>query len=213
MALQHFMSQSYFEHPTEDALERYLLRHSPEAELEGVETHMFACESCVERLEALELQISATKLALEEISKQERQPAPERSWQRWFTVPHLSLAGAAAALVLGLAVIPQLVQHTAMPVEVSLTANRGTERQTAPEGRPLRLHLGAEDLADGPVRVIVLDAGGKQLWQGTGSVSKERVDVTVPSIAKAGDHLLRLYSPVSGSEPGQLLREYSFVVK
>ncbi len=58
------MQEPYIDHPTEEALERFLLHHSEEQELEIVETHILACESCVSRLESLESDIAASKLAL-----------------------------------------------------------------------------------------------------------------------------------------------------
>ena len=61
--------QQYLEHPTEEALERFLLHQSQEAEIEIVETHILACESCVERLEVLETHIAATKIALAELQR------------------------------------------------------------------------------------------------------------------------------------------------
>ncbi len=55
-----------FYHPTEESLERFLLKHSQEEELAVVETHILACESCVARLESLEMNVAVMKLALGE---------------------------------------------------------------------------------------------------------------------------------------------------
>jgi anti-sigma factor RsiW len=55
------------DHPSEDSLERFLLNRCEVDELEIVETHIFACEACVTRLETLELTIEATKLALQNL--------------------------------------------------------------------------------------------------------------------------------------------------
>ena len=42
----------YLDHPNEEALERFLRNEVQESELETIETHILACESCVTRLEA-----------------------------------------------------------------------------------------------------------------------------------------------------------------
>ena len=59
------MNEPYREHPSEEALERFLLNMSPEEEVEGFETHILACGYCIEQLETLETQIAATRLALQ----------------------------------------------------------------------------------------------------------------------------------------------------
>ena len=59
------MNDCYRDHPDEEALERFILHKCSEEELEIVETHVLACESCVAQLETLELDITATKMALE----------------------------------------------------------------------------------------------------------------------------------------------------
>ena len=91
------MQSPYFDHPTEEALEQFLLHQSREEELEVLETHILARESCVIRHEDLDVRIAATKPALNEILAQKsvKAAAKERtSWSRsWFTVRNFSLAG------------------------------------------------------------------------------------------------------------------------
>src|SRR5437868_15481827 len=90
----HRMRSTYLDHPTEDALERLLLHQSREEELEVLEAHILACESCVTRLENLEVWLATTKLALNENLYQQsiKATANERpSWRRsWFTVRNFS---------------------------------------------------------------------------------------------------------------------------
>jgi hypothetical protein len=121
------MQSTYFDHPTEEALERFLLHQSRDEELEVLESHILACESCVTRLEDLEVWLAATKLALNEILAQKsvKATANERpSWRRsWFTVRNFSLAGTVAALALGIVIIPHdrsvkwRLQSTVLPKE------------------------------------------------------------------------------------------------
>ncbi len=208
------MQNSYTTHPAEEALERFLLHQCPDEELDIVETHILACDGCVSRLEALETQIAATKVALEELER-ERTVAvaarQHRPLKTWFTVPNLSWAGAAAAVVAaGLIVTPQL-SHRAPAAEVTLSAYRGLETGVAPEGRPLHVHFDATDLPAGPVLVQLVNETGTELWKGSGVVSHEKVTISAPKIAQDGTYFFRLYD--TGKNQGELLREFSFQVK
>ncbi len=98
------MNESYREHPSEEALERFLLNMSPEEELESVETHVLACGRCVDQLETLETQIAATRLALQTLeTKRNSKSSVETSssWKSWFTIPRLSFAATGAAAAAG----------------------------------------------------------------------------------------------------------------
>jgi hypothetical protein len=58
------MNESYRDHKDDEALERFLLNMSSEEELEILESHIIACGYCIERLETLETDIGAIRLAL-----------------------------------------------------------------------------------------------------------------------------------------------------
>ncbi len=231
------MTNPYLEHPNEEALERFLLQRSEENELEVLETHILACETCITRLETLELQITDLKAALvtaeEQRIQKELNPA-RSSWKSWFTVPTLSWAGAAcAALAVGLAVIPHYTQHNlqlssaksgevaegdlsacrgADGADTSLATCRGTETAILPEGRPLDLRLDTTDIPQGPVDVQVVNGAGADVWQGQTTVSNERAEVRLPEISQPGTYFLRFYAP-SASAEHELLREFRFEVK
>jgi|SRR5579875_1027896 len=201
------MQHPYFEHPAEEVLERFLLHHSPEDELEMVETHMLACEACVKRLELLELQISALKLAIQEVDSapEQRLVVKRKPWYSAFFLPALSWAGAAAGIALCVAML--------RPADVTLSANRGAETALVPEWRNIHFHLNAPDLNDGPVGVQVVNIEGRQVWKGEGKVSHEQANVSIPRIQHRGNYLLRLYSPGKTGPDGELLREFSFSIK
>jgi hypothetical protein len=209
------MTNTYLEHPAEEVLERFLLQHSDEEELDVVETHILACESCVARLETLETQIAATKLALQNIHQQEvakavaKQPAPSRSW---FTLPRLSMAGALAALAIGIGIAPQFMNRNAPVAQVSLVAYRGSETPTVPRDHQLDVHLNANDLNEDNVAVQLVDDRGSQLWKGNATVKQNEIDVNVPKISETGAHFFRIYAPATKGE-GELLREFAFNVK
>src|SRR3954462_9172944 len=102
--------QPQTQHPTEETLEKFLLHRMQDEELETTETHILACVSCVARLEAMEIQLEATKLALADFHQEtvEKRYAEEKSsrWT-WLKLPTLSLAGAGAALAIALAIVPK----------------------------------------------------------------------------------------------------------
>jgi hypothetical protein len=58
------MNPSYFAHPEDESLERFLLRVSDCQEVELVETHILACEACIGRVKALGVEIAAIRRAL-----------------------------------------------------------------------------------------------------------------------------------------------------
>jgi hypothetical protein len=212
----YIMQNSYIDHPAEEALERFLLHQCPDDELETVETHILACGACVSRLEALETQVANLRLGFEELERQRAVAVAakqHRSWKTWFTVPNLAWAGAAAVVVAGLAITPQLLRHPAPLAEVSLVATRGTETSAVPEGRPLHVHLDAAGLPEGPVSVELIDEAGTQLWKGSGLVRHDQVDVTTPQITSPGGYFFRLYAPARNGQPGDLLREFALQAK
>ena len=197
------MQSTYLDHPTEEALERFLLHQSREEELEVLETHILACESCVTRLEDLEVWLATTKLALSENLSQQsvKATANERpSWRRsWCTVRNFSLAGTVAALALGIVIIPQKIRRTVPVSEVTLSAYRGMETSVVPEGHRLHVRLNATDLAKGPVTASIVNSHGAEIWSGSTVIRHELAEITVPPLTEAGAHFLRLYAPTQGN--------------
>jgi hypothetical protein len=206
--------QQHIEHPTEETLERFLMHQMHEEELESMETHILACDSCVARLEELEVQIAATKIALAELHNQtvaENYAKEKSSRWTWLKSHSWSLAGATAALALAITITPRFT--TVSPFETEVSAYRGSETTTIPAGRPLLLHLNAKDLPTEPISVEVVNAEGNQVWKGSNAVSHEKVDAKLPKIDNKGNYLLRLYASDKSGTPGDLLREFSFEVK
>jgi hypothetical protein len=228
------MTNPSLAHPSEEALERFLLHRSDESELESLETHILACESCITRLEALELQISDLKRALaglEQIQIENEPVAAPSFWQRWLTIPNLSWAGAAcAAIALAVTVVPLNLRHAAQPAEaqlaggaisncaassssnVNLATCRGMETAAFPHGRPLDLRIDTTDIAQGLVDVQVVDGTGSEIWQGQTEVQNERAAVRLPRISQPGPYFVRFYAP-SVSAEHELLREFRFEIK
>jgi len=211
------MQDTYFEHPAEEALERYLLNRCEEDELEAVETHLLACESCVSRLENLELDITAMKHALAQWQEEEAARSAKilqpSGWRRWFAVPNLAWAAAAAALALSITFVPHSTNLNGKAANVSLSAYRGLESVSVPEGRSLHITLNAEDLPSGGAEVSLVDSNGATVWSGPAQIHDNRAVVTVPRIRQAGAYFVRLYSKSSGGAEPELLREFSITVR
>jgi hypothetical protein len=202
-------------HPTEDELERFVLNRSADKELEELETHILACDACITRLEDLEVQISATKIALQDIRQEQLAKAAlpkENKWKSWFTTPEFSLTGAVAAVALGLVLIPVFLPHRAPVAQVSLSAYRGEETSIVPTGHRLEIHLNTTDLTEGPVLVTVVNIRGMEVWKGSTAIHHEQADIEVPPIADRGEHFLRLYAPNQANSESDLLREFAFQV-
>lgn len=202
------MRLSYFDHVSIDVLERFVLHRSCEEEVELVETHILACESCVSALENLESEIAATKLALEQITREQAQKtlaaqARKSAWRSWFTVPTLSWAGAGLAAC-------ALCLVTFMPATVDLKANRGTETTVVPEWRNTHLNLLDEGLPVGPLSVEVANATGSVIWSGTTISESGQVKLALPRMTRGGHYYVRLYTSNSEHE---LLSEFPFEVK
>jgi hypothetical protein len=208
---------NYLDHPEEEVLERFVLNRTGEEETEVVETHILACDSCVSRLEALEIEVAATKLALQEIRLKEaaadmaaRQKAPGKSW---FSLASFSLAAGAAALALALMIMPRMHKNGTSPIAaITLTASRGSDIPVVPKNIPLHVVMNADDIAEKPVDVQLVDANGKTLWTGSSVVQQSRAAVDLPKISEAGEHYVRLYAPVKQGEP-ELLREFPIDVR
>lgn len=211
------------QHPSEDELERFLLHRMNETELEGMETHILACHNCVTRLEELELQITATKMALADLHQQtvaenyaaETAREKKSRWLglnrlnfSWLSGRTLSFAGVAAAIALAITVAPRYTT-----VEKEMSAFRGAETNVLPAGRPVLVHLNAKDLPKSAVEVEIVNAEGNQIFESTGKVEGTTVDAKLPPIDNKGNYLLRLYSPGAGQTHGDLLREFSFNIE
>jgi len=203
----------FVEHPTEDVMERFLLHQSGDEELEAIETHILACESCVSRLEALQEFIDTAKVAMREMHLEATEKAVQKQKrQSWFSVKSLSLAGAAAAIALAIAVVPRLMpNHPA--ANVDLSAYRGLERTVVPKGWPLHIRMNANDLAEGPVEIEVVDREGTELWKGNTAILHESAEVNIPKIKVPGPYFVRVYRAVDGNPEGDLLREFAVQVR
>jgi hypothetical protein len=200
------------EHPAEEALERFVLHQSSEDEIEAVETHFMACESCIERLEEVELQISATKLALQQLHLERvaESVAKTKARPHWFSIPGLSIAGALATLAIALSVVPAIHREKSAAVDIELTAYRGLESPVLPKDHNLHVRLNANGLEINPAKVTLVNSDGIELWNGQAEIRDHFATVYVPQIHSTGAHFFRICAPGQNSDP---VREFSVDVE
>jgi hypothetical protein len=214
------MEIRFGDHPSEESLERYLLRQSNAAELDAIETHVLACPDCVGRLEQAELFITTLREADRELRAESRAAERAETWKEraiaWLTPLRLSWTAAAAVLLAALIVAPAqfALRWPVSPAQVTLAAWRGAESVAVPSKRPLSVHLNSIDLPDGSVGVQLVDSLGKEISHGSAVINHEATQVGLPPLQKSGTYFLRLYS-VSDTKSGQrdLLREFAFQAK
>jgi len=209
------MLNIYVEHPDGEALERLLLNHSDVTEIELIETHIMACALCVRRLEAIELEITAIKIALQATHRERLAKAAaghrSSSWCSWITLPRLSMASTALALALEIFMArPIAIQN--VPARLDLVPYRGLELPAVTKNHRFQIHVTTNEAKPSAVEAELLDDNGTELWKAITTVSEGGVDIDVPEIHRAGAHFFRLYS-VDGSGRSELFREFAFQVK
>jgi hypothetical protein len=202
------MQTSYFDHPAVDVLERFVLRRCSEDELDVVETHMLACPSCVGTLESLEIEIAATKLALQQITVEQQEKASAREqrsrfWKSWFSVPTLSWGAAGLAAC-------AFCLFAFVPTNVELKADRGETTVIVPEWRNARLTLHDEGLPAGTLQAEVVSGTGSLVWSGRAASAQGEAQLKLPRMTQSGTYFARVYTP--GAEH-DLLAEFRFEVK
>jgi hypothetical protein len=222
------MKHRDLEHPVEDILERYLIRHALAGEVAVVETHLLICDSCRKCLDELEEYRSVIREGFAQLEteheKQARSAAvPVRVHQfrdpmkrslnlalpRWSWMP--------TAVVFAFIVILAMpaMRPSANTLEVSLTAERGsdTNRFVVPSGRDFLLYLDSAGLPVGRVLVEIVDDNGGKVNQQQSSADSNRVTTAEPPLAK-GTYYVRLYvSNDSQPSPDRLLREFVLQVR
>jgi len=205
-------------HPTDEELELYSLNRLEEPDLARLEEHLLVCEACQKRLEDIDEFVGAMRVALKEIEAREaHEPAQRRGlawgdWGKWlFGLPKPVWAGLAAAGLILIAVLAPWRSSTQGSYQLELSAWRSGAPvlAVAPSGAQLTLRLDTTGLPGGPYEVEVVDASGRPLWRGAGSLAENRLVVAPGLRLPPGRYWVRIYS----SEPAVLLREFGFEVR
>jgi hypothetical protein len=135
-------------HPTDNALEEYVFQRLSENQIEAMEIHMLACESCVDRLEGLELHIATLKCALGSSQAEQTAGIPELQPRNWNWRPMPQVSWILVAALITMCVAPLHIARRSRPAsEVSLHAYRGSDVDSVPQGRSVLLHFRRRGLA------------------------------------------------------------------
>lgn len=200
-------------HLDEEEIEKYSLGEITEEESSRFEEHLLICESCQTRVTECDSYVSAMQRAA-----RIHRGGPKigrHSWLVWRLTP--TLAAAATVLVLTAAGVwwvngpakwgSRIVVEPAFAINLAATRGNGIEAK-APAGRALTLRLDLAGLpAEASFRLEMVDALGKQVWQGAVVPKDSTAIASVPQMA-GGLYFLRAYAP-----SGKLLREFGLEVE
>ncbi len=211
---------AWFEHATEEDLERYALGRLPAAETERLEEHLLVCTECQDRLVETEAYVQAVRDAAFQLSR-----GPDWTWRRRlagtldaFMAPRLVWVAGALLIAAGLTWmsvgrVPTRPGVSA-PVAVTLRTLRGAADSSmakVPSGRALLLEA---DLAGLPQHdaweLRLVDSSGRPIRTSLAESEGTRVIVPVPKGLGKGAYWARLYAR---GAPNQLLREYALQVQ
>ncbi len=230
-------------HPSDDALEEYLMGRVEEPARSVFEEHLFYCSQCLEAAEAASQFAALLKLGIAEFhAREQHQPASQRwfglrprsaarlwsgwvrpAWPpcgRWSERLSLATAGAALAAVLALALLTWRPQMGA-PAAVVLVALRGSDAGSvahAPAGRPLDVSIDAARLPGATYSLQIVDANGTEVWQGPVSLERNmHLAARVPKPFRAGAYWVRLHQSSAGPPSRQrtegLVREFGLRIE
>lgn len=206
-------------HPTEDALERFVMKKPADGEVEEVECHILGCQDCLNRVMELESFIQACRDAIPAFQQEQALLSATigaAKWLGWLglTSPKWAWAPTLAAVALLVVLFPTLHQPRQTRFDASLSASRGVEGgPVLPQRIPVLLHLDANDLPAGLKQVELVDGEGRPVWSGAARVHANQVTVETPRL-ETGTYFVRLYPAQEGhANPNRLLREFVFQVR
>lgn len=196
------------EHPSEDELEAYALRHLPEDRTAAVETHLLICERCQNSLAEIDAFIASMKAVTAELSApRPRIIPPSGAPVRW----QIALGALAAGLIaVGFFFWDPAPPTTPATILLSAMRDGTTGAPSAAAGSPLNLEISSTQLDGRPgFRVEIVTHLGSTVWSSPVSQAKAgqaaaRVDKRLP----AGEYWVRLYGP-----DNRFLQEYGLQLR
>ncbi len=201
------MPNSLGSHPSDDELEQYSLGRLGDEQATPLEQHLLLCENCRRRVEEFDEFVAAMRTALQETEREQR--ARPILLLKWLAgAPKPAWAGAVAAVLAAVMLVPWREQPPAEPFAVRLEALRAAISAGAPAGRPLMLEVDFTGLETGhDYRIEVVDAFGARVWNGSVRPGAERAAVALGRSLKRGQYWVRIF----GSSE-DLLREFGLAV-
>ena len=199
-------------HATEEVLEEYTFGRICEPQLGWLEEHLLNCPQCQSELEDIEeykvfMKAGLASFESERLAAAGPVASPARSGS---PVGLRSGVREALSLYFALPRIPGIEHLLAAGVLLVLAGAVVTWRMESPvaSGRPLELVFGRTDLAaDLSYRAEVVDASGRQMWNGNVRIADRSLSIRVDRPLRAGAYWVRLYTST-----GQLLREFGLSV-
>jgi hypothetical protein len=202
------------DHPSQQDLDEYVFGRLPEFQIEAMEIHVLTCESCVDRLENLELHIATIKLALGSLHAEQTAEILEPQTGSWNWLPMPQVSWILIAALITMCVSPLHIAWRSRPAsEVRLHAYRGSDVDFVPQGRSLLLHVNTVDLPEEVISVQVVDGDGDEVWTGRTVIRNDEGRILLPGFSKSGSYFLRLYASRAEDDSPSLLREFGFRVQ
>jgi hypothetical protein len=194
-------------HPADDVLELYCLGRLREESLQSVEEHLFHCEHCVNRAEAMESDLHVMKQALSAWPQREMdlkaQKDARRPLMRWWL-------SAAALVLIGLPIAYSLKSE---PVyQATIATYRAEEIPEVPSGKVDLLVLSDGLPEDNEFQIALYDSNRKLVWQSQAQRQQLRVKPDVR--LSPGLYQVHIFSAAqTGGQTANLLREILFRVR
>jgi len=207
-------------HPEEDYLERYVMKTCSEPEVDAIESHLFDCEQCRNRLYCAEEYVALMKSAVplgpsrRKLPKWRTALSPVLSGQFLALPRPVAVWAGCGALAALLFAAPLLMRQNAGADElVSLTATRGggssEEASTAVAHSRNHLILSPDTTGlVGPLEIEVVDANGASVFSHPIAAGSTRVGIE--HRLKPGQYWVRINS---GAADHANLREYELRVE
>ncbi len=200
-------------HVLEGTLVRYASGRLSETDADDLEEHMFMCEDCRLRLNAVDEQLQVGAQAVKELREEEkRRKSPQRS--HWKRGPAIAWSLAFAAILI-CAAVPRFSRsrNTAQgpPTVVALIASRGAAQTLISHAQAgnIVLQVDASELPPLPAyKLQVVDASGREIWSGDAANVRHEIKLPIPHALPSGQYWVRLF----GRDSTQL-REFGLEVE
>jgi hypothetical protein len=172
----------------------------PEHALADLEEHILMCEACQLHLEAIDAHLLTAAQAARELREEgkRRKRIHLRSWL--LGAPRVAWSCVLATIFI-LAFTP-LLRHAATlrtpAAEVLLTASRGAEQALVSHTQAgnVTLKIDTTELPNLPAyRLQLVDAGGREVWSGSGLNKRQQIRATLPHPLGPGQYWIRLLTP------------------
>jgi hypothetical protein len=187
-------------HVSEDMLMGYSFGHLPEHALADLEEHILMCEACQLHLEAVDEHLRTAAEAAREIREEGKRRKKTRL-SSWLLGGPRVVWSCVLATIFIFAFAPLLRQAATLrkpTAEVLLTASRGAEQALVSHTQAgnVTLKIDTSELPNLPAyQLQLVDAGGREIWSGSGLNIRQQIRATLPHPLGPGQYWVRLLTP------------------